>query len=88
MPGPPMSTVHVTHGPVTIDVDEDLVSLRAFWSLLGRHLALMEGKDPGQRSYERYMEHAADMTRADGYELDPWQDIEQKYRDSWAHAEG
>lgn len=85
---PRQVTVHATYGPARYEITEDAGHLRAFWSQLGRLLDEAEGKDPGQRAYERYLEHSGGKSIASGYELPAWEGNEQKYRDAWEHAAG
>lgn len=81
-------TVSVTYGPVSVDVVEDRGHLRSFWGQLGRLIGEADGKEPGQRAYERYREHVGGVGLAHGDPLPGWEENEQKYRDAWAHAEG
>lgn len=82
----PYVTVRTTYGPITIDVVEDPGSVRAFWSHLGRLLAEMDGKEPGQRAYEQYRDHVGGTGLAHGDPLPAWEENEQKYRDAWNRA--
>lgn len=78
--------VRTTSGPVVNEVTEHAGHVRSFHGQLGRLLAEVEGKDPGQREYEQYREHVGAVAMSNGDPLPTWEDNDQKYRDAWAAA--
>jgi hypothetical protein len=80
--------VRTTSGPVVNEVTEHAGHVRSFHGQLGKVLAEVEGKDPGQRAYERYCESSDGKSLVSGAELPGWDGLDEKIKAAWEHAAG
>ena len=62
---PQTAVVHVTYGPVRMEVDEHIGHLRSFWSELGRLLEDMETELKRRAEAEAEAEADAEITEAE-----------------------
>lgn len=81
--------VRCTSGPVTFEVTEDKGSAAAFWSQLGRVLAVNRSHVEAQAAlaYNRYRDHAHGES-VHGEPLPHWDETHPEIRDHWIAAVG